>query len=146
MEAPMTDVLSFRDLDAWQAAMDLVITTYDVCRRFPADERYGLVAQMRRAAVSVPSNIAEGHANGPGLRYRNHIRIALGSVGELTTQLEIGSRLGYANREMVSAMAAELSRTRQLLHGLRRSLNRQILARGLTLVAFLCAANAPWLW
>lgn len=141
----MTDVLSFRDLHAWQAAMDLVISTYEVCRRFPADEQYGLVRQMRRAAVSVPSNIAEGHANGPGLRYRNHVRIALGSLGELTTQLEIALRLGYVNQEVIATMAAELTRTRQLLHGLRRSLNRQILARGLTFVALLCAAGASGL-
>jgi four helix bundle protein len=122
--------------------MDLVISTYAVCRKFPADEQYGLVRQMRRAAVSVPSNVAEGHANGPGLRYRNHVRIALGSLGELATQLEIAFRLGYVNREAVASIASDLSRTRQLLHGLRRSLNRQILVRGLTVVALMCAAGA----
>lgn len=138
----MKDVLSFRDLDAWQVAMDLVITTYELCRRFPSDEQYDLVRQMRRAAVSVPSNIAEGHANGPGLRYRNHVRIALGSLGELATQLEIALRLGYVNHHVVAAMQAELSRTRQLVHGLRRSLDRKILAGSLTFVVFVCAAGA----
>jgi len=138
----MKDIVSFRDLDAWQAAMDLVITTYEVCRRFPADEQYGLVRQMRRAVVSVPSNIAEGHANGPGLRYRNHVRIALGSLGELSTQLEIALRLGYVNREAAAKAAAELTRTRQLLHGLRRSLNRQLLVQGLAFIAVMCTAGA----
>lgn len=138
----MTTVLSFRDLDAWQAAMDLVLSTYELCRRFPVDEKYELVRQMRRAAVSVPSNIAEGHANGPGLRYRNHIRIALGSLGELGTQLEVALRLRYVDRHAVATIQAELIRTRQLVHGLRRSLNRQILARGLTLLVFVCGAGA----
>ena len=134
----MTTVVSFRDLDAWQAGMDLVLGTYELCRRFPADERYELVRQMRRAAVSIPSNIAEGHANGPGLRYRNHVRIALGSLGELATQLEIALRVGYVDREAAAEVAAELTRTRQLLHGLRRSLNRQLLVQGLAFVAVIC--------
>ena len=138
----MTAVLSFRDLEAWQAAMDLVLGIYELCRRFPADERYELVRQMRRAAVSVPSNIAEGHANGPGLRYRNHVRIALGSLGELTTQLEIALRVGYVNREAAAEVAAEVTRTRQLLHGLRRSLNRQLLVQVLAFVAVMCTAGA----
>jgi hypothetical protein len=67
----MTKVLSFRDLDAWNAAMDLVIATYHLCRVFPGEEKYGLARQMQRAATSVPSNVAEGHAHGLGLRYRN---------------------------------------------------------------------------
>lgn len=122
--------------------MDLVVSTYELCRRFPADEQYGLVRQMRRAAVSIPSNIAEGHANGPGLRYRYHVRIALGSLGELATQLEIGVRLKYVKAEAIVDIMAELTRTRQLVHGLHRSLNRQLLARGLAFIAIAYAAGA----
>lgn len=91
----MSKILSFRDLDAWNASMDLVIITYDLCSRFPGEEKYELARQMRRAATSVPSNVAEGHAYGPGNRYRNHVRIALGSLGELATELEIAVRLKY---------------------------------------------------
>ena len=69
-------------------------TIYDLCR-LSWDERYGLASQMRRAAVSVPSNVAEGHAYGPGLRYRIHVRVALGSLAELATELEIAIRLSY---------------------------------------------------
>ena len=122
----MGAIVSFRDLEAWQAGMDLVITTYELCRRFPKDEQFDLVRQMRRAAVSIPSNIAEGHGNGLSRRYRHHVAIALGSLGELSTQLEIAVRL-------------QLARTRQLLHGLRRSLNRQLVARGLALTLILLA-------
>jgi four helix bundle protein len=133
----MGSIVSFRDLDAWTAAMDLTITTYGFCRRFPRDEQYGLVQQMRRAAVSVPSNIAEGHANGPGLRYRNHVRIALGSLAELATQLEIAVRLNYIDADTAKEAATQLARARQLLHGLHRSLNRQLLTRPLTFVVLL---------
>ena len=84
----MTEILSFRDLDVWKVAMDLVVTTYEVSGRFPRTEQFALTSQMQRAAVSVPSNVAEGHATGPGRRYRNHIRIALGSLAELATQMD----------------------------------------------------------
>jgi len=133
----MVSIVSFRDLDAWNAAMDLTVTTYGLCRRFPRDEQYGLVQQMRRAAVSVPSNIAEGHANGPGLRYRHHVRIALGSLAELATQVEIAMRLNYVDADTAKEAATELARARQLLHGLHRSLNRQLLTRPLPLVVLL---------
>ena len=91
----MDKILSFRDLDAWKAAMDLVVSAYLVAGRLPATERFELAAQMRRAAVSIPSNIAEGHASGPGGRYRHHVRIALGSLAELDTQLELAVRLRF---------------------------------------------------
>jgi hypothetical protein len=80
----MSQILSFRDLDAWRAAMELVATAYSLVGKLPVTETYGLSAQMRRAAVSIPSNIAEGHAGGPGARYRHHVRIALGSLADLT--------------------------------------------------------------
>ena len=78
----MSQIVSFRDLDAWKAAMDLVMAAYDVAHQLPTTERFELAAQIRRAAVSIPSNIAEGQATGPGGRYRHHVRIALGSLAE----------------------------------------------------------------
>ncbi len=129
----MTKVLIFRDLDAWNAAMDLVVTTYDECNAFPREDKYELARQMRRAATSVPSNVAEGHSHGPGLRYRNHVRIALGSLGELSTELEIALRLKYVSGDAVAQIEAQLVRTRQLLNGLHRSLRRQLVARGVSL-------------
>ena len=128
----MTKVLSFRDLDAWNAAMDLVVATYDVCKALPHDEKYGLARQMQRAATSVTSNIAEGHAYGPGLRFRNHVRIALGSLAELSTELEIAVRLKFVSGDAVAEIAAQLVRVRQLLNGLHRSLRRQLIARGVS--------------
>src|SRR5262245_6386541 len=101
--------------------MDPVIAVYDLCSRFSREEKYELARQMRRAVTSVPSNVAEGHAHGPGKRYRNHVRIALGSLGELATELEIAVRLKYVMGDQVARVEAQLVRTRQLLHGLHRS-------------------------
>jgi four helix bundle protein len=111
-----------------------VASAYQLIRKLPAAEMYGLSAQMRRAAVSIPSNIAEGHAGGRGARYRHHVRIALGSLAELDTHLEIAVRLGFLSPPERATAAAQLTRTRQLLHGLARSLEREKLDRGLPLL------------
>ena len=91
---------SYRDLRVRRIGMDLVETVYDLTRGFPPDEIYGLVGQMRRAAVSIPSNIAEGHARRYRKEYRQHLSVALASLAELETQVEIALRLQYiANEE-----------------------------------------------
>ena len=108
------------DLVVWQKAMDLVISVYSVTRDFPKSEMFGLASQMQRAAVSVPSNIAEGHALKQTQAYARHLAIASGSLAELQTQTEIARRLGYAGDwEKLIAAAREVGR---MLAGLRRSL------------------------
>jgi len=118
----MTQVLSFRDLEVWKRAMDLVVKVYGVTVRFPAEERFGLVAQLRRAAVSVPSNIAEGHARGSRGDYRHHLSIAQGSVAEVVTQLEIARLLGYLCAQDGRVLASCTDDVAKMLHGLRRAL------------------------
>lgn len=121
--------------------MELVIATYEVARGIPVSEPFGLRAQMQRAAVSVPSDIAEGHAGGSGRRYRNFVRIALGSIAELDTQLEVALRLKYIDGEKFAQLAQQLTRTRQLLHGLDRSLRAKLGIQTLTFAALLgCSA------
>jgi len=120
----MDKILSFRDLDVWNAAMDLVMSAYLVAGKLPTSQQYELAVQMRRAAVSIPSNIAEGHASGPGGRYRHHVRIAIGSLAELDTQLELALRLRFVQQEALATVTQQLTRTRQLLHGLARSQRR----------------------
>ena len=132
----MAEILSFRDLDAWNAAMELVVIAYEVTMVFPRTEQFALASQMQRAAVSIPSNVAEGHATGPGRRYRNHVRIALGSLAELATQVEIAIRLKYVDADARTSIEPQLTRTRQLLNGLHRSLRR----RQLVSTALACAA------
>jgi four helix bundle protein len=99
----MSDVpIGYRDLDVWQKAMKLVEAVYCIGRDMPDSERFGLTSQMQRAAVSVPSNIAEGYGRGGG-DYRRFVLIARGSLMELETQLELAVRLGLAKRDQVAA-------------------------------------------
>ena len=119
-------IRSFRDLHAWDAAMDLVLTTYALAARLPSAERFELGSQLRRAAVSIPSNIAEGHGGVARQRYVNHVRIALGSLAELDTQLELARRLGYLTHDDVIGAEQQVARTGQLLHGLARSLQARL--------------------
>ena len=122
----MDRIQNFRDLNAWKTAMTLVVEVYEIAHALPAAERYHLADQMRRAAVSVPSNVAEGQASGPGKRYLHHVRIAQGSLAELETQLEVCLRLGLVPTAVAAATAGQLSRVRQLLSGLNRSLRSQL--------------------
>ena len=124
-----SEIQSYRDLDAWKAAMELTLLTYGVTKLLPQEERYGLSTQLRRAAVSIPSNIAEGQSCGLDGRYINHVRIALGSIGELSTEMEIALRLGFASHSDLAPAQQQLTRTRQLLFGLLRALRRSNLLR-----------------
>ena len=106
--------------------MELVVECYAVTRRFPADERFGLTSQMRRAAViSIPSNVAEGHnrrSPQSNNAYRNHVSIALGSSGELDTNLEVVLRLGYVRSTDLAGLKERLARVGQMLRRLQQSL------------------------
>src|SRR5215212_10628 len=88
---------SYRDLRVWNAGIDLVGDVYRLTQDFPPHETYTLASQMQRAAISVPSNIAEGHAREHLKEYLHHLSIAQGSLAELDTQLEIARRLGYSS-------------------------------------------------
>ena len=121
-------IMTFRDLDVWQVGMDLVVHVYSVVNRLPQEERFGMASQMRRAVVSIPSNVAEGHACTVRRRYRNHVRTALGSVAELATNVEAGLRLGYWDAATAKKLDAEFTRVNKLLHGVLRSIWKQLLA------------------
>jgi len=95
---------SFRELKVWQAAMELVEKIYQVTKEFPKEELYGLTSQVRRAAVSVPSNIAEGHTREHLKEYLHHISMAQASLAEVDTQLEIGKRLRYISAGRLSTI------------------------------------------
>ena len=94
-----SEIRSFRDLKAWQKAMDLCQEVYRLSQSYPADERFALTAQTRRAAVSVPSNIAEGYGRGQQRDYVRFIRMARGSLYELETQLLLAVRLGFTTAD-----------------------------------------------
>ena len=125
----MPPIPSFRDLEVWQLGMDLVVDVYLATERLPSAERYGLTSQIRRAGVSIPSNVAEGHARGNDGAYLNHVRIALGSQAELGTGIELASRLGFLASVQADTLLGDIDRVRQMLHGLKRSLDRRRRAR-----------------
>jgi four helix bundle protein len=144
-ETHMARVRFFRDLEAWRAAMDLAVAVHDVAAQFPTTHRFELAAQIRKAATSVPSNIAEGHAQHGDLVFLRHVRIALGSLAELDTQLELAVRLKLVEQEAISAFVSEIARTGKLLHGLRRTLRIATAKTAVTLLMLLSVAG-QFLW
>ena len=117
-------IQSFRDLEVWQLSMDLAVDCYTLTSKFPKSEVYGLMSQTRRAATSIPSNIAEGHPRQTSV-YRNHVSIALGSQAELDTVLELAVRLCYVTTHDVEAISACLERVGRMLHRLADALERK---------------------
>ncbi|HWP39872.1 MAG TPA: four helix bundle protein [Tepidisphaeraceae bacterium] len=116
---------NYRDLHAWQKAMDLCERVYRASQDLPQHEIYGLRLQMRRAAVSMPSNIAEGQGRGSDKDWSRFLSIAYGSLRELETQVLIAERLGYldsATAESLMVLASEVGR---LINGLRRTLGNE---------------------
>lgn len=111
---------SYQELLAWQRAMDLVEAVYESTRTFPGDEVYGLTAQIRRAAVSIPSNIAEGKGRFSKADLLHFLVQARGSLYELQTQLLIAQRLKYLDKEHGAALLDSAAETARLLNGLIR--------------------------
>ncbi len=114
-----------RNLVVWQKSMDLAQAVYDQTESFPQLERYGLVTQMRRASVSIASNIAEGASRRTAADFRRFIDICLGSASDLDTQLELARRIGLTIPERVEELQSEISAIRAMLIGLSRSLQDQ---------------------
>lgn len=113
-------VKEFKELIAWQKAMELVTAIYRLTQKFPKEELYGLTSQLRRAAVSVPSNIAEGQARQTRGEFRQFLGHARGSLAEMETQFLIAQRLGYV--EEASDIPERIAETGRVLNGLISSL------------------------
>ncbi len=118
----MAKITSFRDLDIWKLGKEIALQVYEITRGFPKEELYGLVMQMRRAAVSISSNIAEGFARFHNKEYRQFLYIALGSCAELETQLEISSELGYLDQATKSAVLEKLDHEARMVKNLIKKL------------------------
>lgn len=118
----MTTIKSFRNLRVWQAGMDFVEQVYRLTQTFPAHEMYGLTSQMRRAAVSIPSNIAEGHTREHSKEYLHHLSMAQASLAELETQLEIAARLTYLSIEQLTQALGQVTSLGKQLYALRNAL------------------------
>lgn len=120
---------SYKDLKVWQKSFELCKKIYRVSRGFPADERFGLVAQVRRAAVSVPSNIAEGHSRDTTRDYVRFLWLARGSLGEIETQLMLARDLQFVRPEEVDSVLSSLDEVGRMLRGLIRSLSEEATPR-----------------
>jgi four helix bundle protein len=114
---------SYRDLEVWQLAMEIVVEIYRVTRVFPAEEKFGLIAQLRRGAVSIPSNIAEGRGRLGAAEFRRFVSIARGSVAEVETQIGVAVALGFTDGNEIAAVSAKLDRLSKMLFSLYRSLS-----------------------
>lgn len=115
-------VKTFRDLLAWQRAMDLVVTVYRATKGFPKEETFGLTMQLRRAVVSVPCNLAEGFGRRSRTDYARYIQIALASLFEVQPQLEISQRLEYLSSENFARLNALSREVEYLLSRLRQKM------------------------
>lgn len=115
-------VQSYRELIVWQKAMELVERVYRMTRVFPKEERYGLSIQIQRAAVSIPSNIAEGHARSSTKEYRNFLSISQGSTAEVETQAMIAVKLDYVTEKQTETIMSLLDEISRMLTAIKKKL------------------------
>jgi four helix bundle protein len=117
---------SYRELVVWQKAMDLVEVVYRASMKFPREEIYSLTAQLRRAAISIPSNIAEGQGRSTTRDFLNFLSIARGSLKEVETQVLIAERLAYISKQISGSLLAKTTEVGRLLTGLSNSLKHKL--------------------
>jgi four helix bundle protein len=110
---------------AWKKTMDFAVTIYEITRNFPQEELYALTSQLRRAAVSAPSNISEGAAGRTRQQFTNYLSHAIGSLNEIDTQLELALRLGYVTAADYDRLRQALDECLALTYGLRKSIARK---------------------
>lgn len=115
-------VKSYKELNVWKKGIEIVNRIYEITERFPHKENYGLSSQMQRAAVSIPSNIAEGFVRGHTAEYRQYLRVALGSCAELDTQLVIVGGRGYTSQTEILSIQKELEYESRMIMNLIKSL------------------------
>jgi four helix bundle protein len=116
---------SYGELIAWQKAMDLVKSVYEAVRTFPKEEIYGLTSQLKRAVVSIPSNIAEGQGRKSAREFLHHLSIAYGSLMEVETQILIAVRLAYLNQQDAEQITERTAEVGRLINGLSTALTNK---------------------
>ena len=116
----------YRDLVVWQQGVDLVTDIYKISRRFPDDERFALCSQMQRAAVSIPANIAEGHARTSRKEFLHFLSISLGSLAELETHLIIAYKLTYLAENETEEMLNQMDLLGKRIRNLQKSLQKKV--------------------
>ena len=119
-------IRSYADLEVWQRGIELTVSIYGLVRGLPPSERFELSSQMRRAAVSVPANVAEGHARRKPKPYLNHVHIALGSLAELETCVVLAERLGYIDPARAASELEQAGHLGRMLNALTVALETRI--------------------
>ena len=119
-------ITSYKDLKVWQISMDIAEQVYRLTEAFPKQETYGLTSQLQRAAVSIPSNIAEGHTRDSTKEFLQFISIALGSLAELETQLMLAERFKYLDNNNLTAILLKTEETGRMLRSLQRTLKAKL--------------------
>ena len=114
----------FRQLRVWQQAMDIVVETYALIRTLPIEERFSLCDQMRRSAVSIPSNIAEGQSRNSSKEFIHFLSISRGSIAELQTQLILCGRLGYVEESVIAELLYRLKDNDKMIGGLMKAISK----------------------
>ena len=114
---------NFKELKVWKAGIEISKITFQLSRSFPSEEKYGLISQMVRAAVSIPSNIAEGCGRKSNKELHQFLNIALGSSFELETQLIIAKEFDYITQEILDAASLQINDIQKMIYGLQKSLN-----------------------
>lgn len=116
-------MIPYKDLTVWQKAVDFSVEIYEATKGFPQEEKFGLQSQLRRAAVSIPSNIAEGSKRGTVKDYSSFLRIAYGSGAEIETQLIIATKIGYIEKDTHSTLEKDLEEVMKMLNAILKKLS-----------------------
>ena len=122
MDATVKKIQNFRDLQIWQLGKEIVLSIYEITKDVPEEEKFGLISQMRRAAVSIPSNIAEGFNRPSNKDYQRFLSVALGSCAELETQIEICFSLGFIDEPSKDNLIERLVTEQKMIRGLIKKL------------------------
>ena len=118
--------MKYSELIVWQKSMNLVEAIYKATAEFPSEERFGLSSQIRRAAVSIPSNIAEGHGRKSTASFINFLSIAFGSLMEVETQIQISARLNFLSGDKATSLLAQTDEIGKMISGLKKSLAEKL--------------------
>ncbi len=113
---------NFREMIIWNLGMEIVKKSYDLTRAFPTDEKYGLKSQIKRAAVSIPSNIAEGASRDSEKEFSHFLQISIGSAFELETQLEIAHNVGFIEKDSLNQILSKLTEEQKMLNSFIQTL------------------------
>ncbi len=121
----VTEIKSYRDLKVWQNAMDLAVECYQVSKKLPKTEAYGLSSQIQRAATSVPANIAEGRARQHTKEFLQFLSVAYGSLAEVETHILLAHRLNYVEVDQVNSILDKSAEIGRMINGLQKSLRQK---------------------